>query len=76
MLFFLVFIILVLAATSLALPRGSHLPRTTPADSVEEHEDEHVQALPADRPENAPTTGGNRNAAVGLGYFSSYEASG
>jgi hypothetical protein len=51
MLFFLVFIITILSATSLALPHGSHLPRSTPADSAKEHEDEHVQALLADCPE-------------------------
>src|SRR5208282_4457525 len=50
--FLLVFIILVLAATSIALPRGSHLPRTIPVDSVEKHEDDHIQTLPANRPES------------------------
>lgn len=51
MLFFPVFTIFILFATSLAFPQGNRLPRHTPADLVEEHEDEHVQSQRADCPE-------------------------
>lgn len=51
MLFFPVFTIFILFATSLAFPQGIRLPSHTPTDLFEQHADKYVQSQPADRPE-------------------------